>query len=478
MDHQTIKSYLVKLGFAVDKGEASKFSEAIKKSATDAERFAKDLTKSFAAAGLAVVGTLAAVGVGLVDLFASSANADLKFQILGRRMLTTTSVAREMSIALDAMGVSLEDIIGGPPELGQRYTRLIAYQQGLEKALLGPNFEESMYKIRMVEEEFTKAKIAAQYLGMAITDEVVERLTGTHSLDDALKEIDAYLTPEKIKSYADAITNVLVPGLEKMGKALEWIFSKQHIDLVINASGDAWDRINMLYNFLKDPDKALMGSGGIWDTDKGFWNNMQFMNKQGPGFTWNPQGEDSIFKSFGASDRKQLINKIVQMAHAAGVDPNALLTIGQMESGLNPNAPMGGAGEIGMFQVKPKTGAGYGFNNLNNLDQNIGAAIARWKEGMRLRGGDEEGAAEYYNRSVPNDASRAYGQKFKQGYGQWGYATVQPQSYNLNMGGITVNVDKSNASAQEIALQVREEVAKDQQNMWRQLLVNSQGVHA
>lgn len=457
MDHQTIKSYLVKLGFAVDKGEASKFSEAIKKSATDAERFAKDLTKSFAAAGLAVVGTLAAVGVGLVDLFASSANADLKFQILGRRMLTTTSVAREMSIALDAMGVSLEDIIGGPPELGQRYTRLIAYQQGLEKALLGPNFEESMYKIRMVEEEFTKAKIAAQYLGMTITEEVVERLTGTNSLSDALAKIDAYLTPEKIKHYADVISNVLVPAIESAGRLLKWAAS-------FLPDGSA-GKVQAPSVNAPAGDPTLTGPVG---------DKVMDIYRRHPGIPGSPYRTDQ------KATNAEIIQEAIKDAAKYKISPYLLEGLVSKESNFNPNAVNPASGAFGLGQFMFDTGAKYGITPQSDWQKNLEATAHYLSDLLQSKGG-EDAALKAYGGWVTKDPGdyindvrhRAKGFEFMDDR-----AKLQPQAYNLNMGGITVNVDKSNASAQEIALQVREEVAKDQQNMWRQLLVNSQGVHA
>lgn len=45
------------------------------------------------------------------------------------------------------------------------------------------------------------------------------------------------------------------------------------------------------------------------------------------------------------------------------LEPDALLRlVGQIESGNNPNAPRGGSGEYGQYQIMPATGAQYGFS--------------------------------------------------------------------------------------------------------------------
>jgi soluble lytic murein transglycosylase-like protein len=72
-----------------------------------------------------------------------------------------------------------------------------------------------------------------------------------------------------------------------------------------------------------------------------------------------------------------VVSQIVSTAQGYGVDPRLGLEVAIRESGANPNAPDGLAGEIGVFQVEPATGAMYGYSadDLRDPLKNIDAGI-------------------------------------------------------------------------------------------------------
>jgi soluble lytic murein transglycosylase-like protein len=72
-----------------------------------------------------------------------------------------------------------------------------------------------------------------------------------------------------------------------------------------------------------------------------------------------------------------VVTQIVSTAQGYGVDPRLALEVALRESGANPNVQDGAAGEIGIFQIEPATGAGMGFSvaDLRDPVKNIDAGV-------------------------------------------------------------------------------------------------------
>lgn len=93
---------------------------------------------------------------------------------------------------------------------------------------------------------------------------------------------------------------------------------------------------------------------------------------------------------------------IINEANKQGVPYQLALGIAFNESGINPNAPDGSAGEIGLMQVKPGTGLEVGFTvqDLRDPAKNIQAGIAYLKKSYDLSDKDPELAAAGYNAGI------------------------------------------------------------------------------
>lgn len=88
-----------------------------------------------------------------------------------------------------------------------------------------------------------------------------------------------------------------------------------------------------------------------------------------------------------------ITQEIADAATSAGVDPNLAIEIALTESGMNPNAPDGEAGEIGIFQVEPSSAPGV---NLRILANNIAAGVGYLAQ-MLAQFGDPMQAVAAYN---------------------------------------------------------------------------------
>lgn len=78
---------------------------------------------------------------------------------------------------------------------------------------------------------------------------------------------------------------------------------------------------------------------------------------------------------------KEIQEKIIQQANAAGLDPQMMLKMAAMESGGNTNA-ISSTGAIGIYQFTGKTASGVGIKNRFDADQNIAGGMALTKENM------------------------------------------------------------------------------------------------
>ena len=215
MDVSVIKSYLVSLGFKIDNPSKNAFDEALRTATAGVGKFAGTMAKDVTEAGALVVGALTAIATATVGMMYETAKSDLQFQILGRRMYMTTNAAKEMKIALNALGVDVQDVIWGPKEIGQRYHQLLQDQKELSAAL-GPDFETQMFRIREIGFQFDRLRVAAQYFVMALTKDISKALTGDE--DGLLNTLKGWVKwfKDNIPELASKFSTYLVPVLRDM----------------------------------------------------------------------------------------------------------------------------------------------------------------------------------------------------------------------------------------------------------------------
>jgi hypothetical protein len=161
----TLKSYLVSLGFDSNMGQ---FHTNFEKPMQDAAALVKKQTMGIAGDVLkwqgAIVGMFGAIAAGVIKSMDKVAMADQEYRLFGERMFMDTAHARNLKVALDALGEPLE-AIAFDPELHDRFMQLIADQKEMSKGL-GGDYEANMRKIRDIRFEFTRMKVEIQYLAM------------------------------------------------------------------------------------------------------------------------------------------------------------------------------------------------------------------------------------------------------------------------------------------------------------------------
>ena len=141
-----------------------KYAAALRDAEGAVNLHTSSIAKSFLTWQTAAVGMFASVGAGVLGLVDKVVMGDQEFRLLGLRMYTTTSNARELKIAMDALGQPLENI-AWDPELYRRFLQLVHDQQQMTKSL-GPDFEKQMVQFRDYRFELTRLGVEMQYVEM------------------------------------------------------------------------------------------------------------------------------------------------------------------------------------------------------------------------------------------------------------------------------------------------------------------------
>ena len=208
----TLKSYLVSLGFESNMGQ---FHANFEKPLQSASALVKKETFGIAADVLkwqgSIVGMFAAISAGVLHAMDKVAMADQEYRLFGERMFMDTNHARNLKIALDALGEPLE-AIAFDPELHDRFMQLQVDQKEMTKGL-GGDYETNMKHIRDVRFEFTRLKVEMQYLAMGGVNAIFKAL-GADS-DDLLTNLRKFndWIIHNIPYLSDQFAKYLVPIL-------------------------------------------------------------------------------------------------------------------------------------------------------------------------------------------------------------------------------------------------------------------------
>jgi hypothetical protein len=432
---------LVDLGFAVNDPQLKRFEDALKHASIAVEKLAKTMVGEgggaaaaagsaglvaggLVAAGAAVVGVLAAIAAGTAALLKNVSQQDLAFQMYARTMFIGVDAAKKMKIAEEALGVSLQDIVWGPPELAERFHQLVKDQSFMMAQLGGPEFEKRMRNLRDIQQEFTRFGVAVQYFGMQLASSIVGKLFGDggnadHQLDRFVRWFET-----NIPFFADQLSNVIVPILQ----LLWWIL--KNIAGTIKEIPEGMDKITGAYN-------AIVGNGQLT--------------------------KDQIIEHAKNIAR----NKGASKEEIAGI-----LALIEQESGFNPNTKPSVTGNVGLMQISPRDKQGrelYPGKNLNDPDTNMAIGIGMFLDALHKHGGNAFDATfDYYGHGTPPPGQPTHDEYYLQWLDKYkryskqsalaapesSRASLQPQGYSP--GNVTVYVNKSNASPDDIKRAVRD----------------------
>lgn len=156
---ENLASYLVSLGFNVNQAEFNNATAKLKEVEKTVATTTASMAKNFAVAGVAIVGAMTAITKAVVETTVAVAENDLAFQKLANRMWMSKDATKEMKMATDALGESIEDI-AFTPELRGQYQELIELSRQINTPT---DHSDQMKGVRAMVFEFKKLKMEVAY---------------------------------------------------------------------------------------------------------------------------------------------------------------------------------------------------------------------------------------------------------------------------------------------------------------------------
>lgn len=510
MDAEVFKEYLVALGWKVDYAGLRRFDEAVRRAGSAVESITGGMAKTAALAGTSVVTSLTGIATAAFGLMANVANADLSFQMFARRMYLGADQARHMKIALDALGVSAEDVIFGPPELAERYKALDDLQSKIEREFGGTGeMEKRLKQFRDIEFMFIKFKVALNLLARAGTASVVQKLFGDGKVQERLEHWLGYFI-QNMPRLVGQLTDNLVPVLRDVYAIWQDMVSvgRDLTSAFLRIVGDLYDD-QKLKNGAVNIENVGLAIHHVADSTKTLFDYLKrvadyiaanpllariFGQAAAGGIVAGPLGalggatepliergyEKFVYPHTREARIQQYAGLTAGIAAQYGVPTDIAEALVMEESRFDPLA-RSKKGALGLTQLMPGTAAGLGVNNPLDPSQNLNAGF-KYLASLYKKYGNWTQALEAYNEGpgrldsgvVYSDATK-YAQDIlsgAKGYGAGGLGST------INVGGITVNVQYPNATPEQIGKAVTDAIEDKLGKQTQRNMLQLSGVYA
>lgn len=209
---EPLESYLVKLGFDPDMVSFARFSGALRDASSLVGLQFGGMVKRVVEWQAGFTGALIGAGTAALGFADTVAMSDQSYRLLALHMYTSLPVARELKVALDALGEPLENIMWDP-ELARRFQQLVKDQQEMTQQL-GPDFENQMLKIRDVRFEFSRFGVELKYLTMEVVKMLAEAFgTNIDGLLAKMRQFNSWFItnmPQIARWIADYLKPILI----------------------------------------------------------------------------------------------------------------------------------------------------------------------------------------------------------------------------------------------------------------------------
>lgn len=469
-------------------------------------RAAGGMSRDFTLAAGAIGAALTSVVAGTAALMDNVSQADLGYQVFARRMFMSADAAKQLKIATDALGYSLEDIIWGPKELGDRYRQLIKDQQQMSRGLGGEDFETQMRKLRDLRFEFTRFKVEIQYAAMGLTRLLSRALFGD---DDALlKKLRAFNAwfIENLPQISQKISQHLLPALKDImaiGKDI-WGVIKDVLSAFISFTGQiaGIDKLKSgevtIEHLAEATERWVKALRNVVDLVKSVWDAMILPPDDMPDWArklFSIPSREAIQRQRGGPDTNVPANLQPYLRPMSSSSSNDAASeaarIGAL-TGMNPRLIYEQwAHETGNFRselatmhhnlagIKTPGGAGYrDFGSVGEFADYYAKLLSEPRfSGLKGAMNEEQWAAILKSGRYMEDSAGNYARgmrRFRIG------PEASPTAYrggDTHVGGVTVHVTQPNATAHEIASAVGAELHRRLGRQTQEHLVQFQEVY-
>lgn len=223
-DITTLKSYLVSLGFDANMAQfRNNFEKPLQMASSLVKKETFSIAGDILGWQLKIVGFFVGISTGVMATMDKVAMADQQYRLFGERMFMNTAHARDLKIALNALGEPL-NAIAFDPELHERFMQLVEDQKEMTKGI-GPDFEENMRKIRDVRFQVTRLKVELQYLAMGATNSLFKAFgASSGDLLTNLQHLNNWII-NNIPYLSNQFAVYLMPILKSTGELIKQIWS-------------------------------------------------------------------------------------------------------------------------------------------------------------------------------------------------------------------------------------------------------------
>lgn len=205
-----IKEYLVSLGMQDNFTE--KLGEALEEADEEVDSFAKGFAKKFVTAGAAVVSLIGATSVGIAKFLNHIANAEQEVADYAEEIGKSREEAYRLKAALDAMGVSMEDIEASE-ELQEQFKIL---QEDAKKIQI-PDMSTGVQQVSDMKVEFLRLKqigmLALTWIGHYTMKYLHQPLEKAKQLFGSLNDVVLKNIPKWSKSMGFFLSSIMRLGL-------------------------------------------------------------------------------------------------------------------------------------------------------------------------------------------------------------------------------------------------------------------------
>lgn len=208
MSKNTLKEYLISLGFGVDDKQYNQAMKKMKGFESSAGKVAGNIGKTMAKGAAVATAALVSVTAGVITYTDSVAKADMETEKFAKRMWMTEENARSLQYSLKAMGEGMDTIydVAANPELRAKFLKLRADAAKLEGS---PEINQGLQEIRDFQFEFQRFQLLLGYGGRTIAYYLSKYLA------EPMAEIKA-----KLKGINDDGQNFIKVWGERIAKAL------------------------------------------------------------------------------------------------------------------------------------------------------------------------------------------------------------------------------------------------------------------
>lgn len=210
MAAETMKEYLVKIGWNVDKNSLGSTLNTINKTEESLAKSAAGIAGSFINAGKLVTDVIIGINAQLISLVNNTAKLDYQTERLARQYWSSEKNVRSFSTALEVLGESYDSMMFMTDEQYQRFIELNRLGRTLEAP---KELDDFLVKVRNLNFEFSRFKMILQY-GSRWVVYWISQFTGT----------DVETFTKKVRNFIDFLIKNLPQITKKVAKFFEFFY--------------------------------------------------------------------------------------------------------------------------------------------------------------------------------------------------------------------------------------------------------------